>query len=270
MDQNFNKIKEPESAVHRDFLKKGALTITPFLIFTRHIKEAVFVGTSHRLLIVCIFFLVLQSLQAQKGFKPIFDGKTTTGWHTYGKTSVGAGWKVEDGVLHFDPQAAKNGQGGDIVTDAEYENFHLKLDWKIEPKGNSGIIFYINEDPKKFTNPFKTGLEMQVLDNDGHPDGKITKHRAGDLYDLIQSKSEPVKPAGEWNTAEIISKKGKLTFILNGVVVVKTILWDDNFKKLLSKSKFATWPDFATFKKGKIALQDHGNNVWYRNIMIKE
>ena len=85
--------------------------------------------------------VIAQTVQAQKGFKPIFDGKTTTGWHTYGKTTVGAGWKVEDGVLHFDPEAAKNGQGGDIVTDAEYENFHLKVDWKVAPKANSGIIF---------------------------------------------------------------------------------------------------------------------------------
>lgn len=212
----------------------------------------------------------IQITHAQKGFKPLFDGKTTKGWHTYGKNSAGAGWKAEDGILHFDPDAAKDGQGGDLVTNAEFENFHLKLDWKIAPNGNSGIIFYVNENPQKYQNTFSTGLEMQVLDNDGHPDGKITKHRAGDLYDLVQSKSEPVKQVGEWNSAEIISNKGKLTFILNGVVVVDTILWNDDFEKLIAESKFAGWPGFGTFKKGKIALQDHGNNVWFRNIVIKE
>lgn len=211
-----------------------------------------------------------QIIQAQKGFKPLFDGKTTNGWHTYGKDSALAGWKVEDGLLHFNPDKAKDGQGGDLVTNAEFENFHLKLEWKISPNGNSGIIFYVNENPQKYENTFSTGLEMQVLDNDGHPDGKITKHRAGNLYDLIQSKSEPVKPVGEWNKAEIISNKGKLTLILNGVTVVETTLWDDNFKKLIDGSKFAGWPDFGTFKKGKIALQDHGNNVWYRNIELKQ
>lgn len=223
-----------------------------------------------KIITTVLVFTLFQTLQAQKGFKPIFDGKTTTGWHTYGKTSASSGWKVEDGVLHFDPKAAQNGQGGDLVTDAEYENFHLKVDWKVEPNANSGIIFYVNENAQKYKNTYETGLEMQVLDNDGHPDGKITKHRAGDLYDLIQSKSEPVKPVGEWNTAEIVSKNGKLTYVLNGVIIVETVLWDDNFKALVAGSKFATWPGFGTFKKGKIALQDHGNNVWYRNITIKE
>nr|WP_294782630.1 DUF1080 domain-containing protein [uncultured Flavobacterium sp.] len=222
-----------------------------------------------KIIIVALLFSLAQ-IQAQKGFKPLFDGKTTKGWHSYGKTSAGAGWKVEDGILHFDPEAAKNGQGGDLVTNAEFENFHLKLDWKVAPKSNSGIIFYINEDAQKYPNTYSTGLEMQVLDNDGHPDGKIIKHRVGDLYDLIQSKSEPVKKVGEWNTAEVISKKGKLTLILNGVVVVETVLWDDNFKKLIAGSKFADWPGFGTFKKGKIALQDHGENVWYKNILIKK
>lgn len=223
-----------------------------------------------KIIVTALIFSLGQGIYGQKGFKPLFDGKTTAGWHSYGKTKAGSGWKVEDGVLHFDPEAAKNGQGGDLVTNSEFENFHLKLDWKVAPNANSGIIFYVNENPEKYKNTYDTGLEMQVLDNDGHHDGKITKHRAGDLYDLIQSKSEPVKPVGQWNTAEIISKKGKLTLILNGVVVVETVLWDDNFKKLIAGSKFATWPGFGTFQKGKIALQDHGNEVWFRNIMIKE
>lgn len=223
-----------------------------------------------KIIATILLFTFAQTIYSQKGFKPLFDGKTTAGWHSYGKNAAGAGWKVEDGVLHFDPETAKNNQGGDLITNAEFENFHLKLEWKVAPNSNSGIIFYVNENIEKYPNTYSTGLEMQVLDNDGHPDGKITKHRAGDLYDLIQSKSEPVKKVGEWNSAEILSKKGKLTLILNGVVVVETVLWDDNFKKLIAGSKFATWPNFGTFKKGKIALQDHGDKVWYRDIVIKE
>jgi hypothetical protein len=172
--------------------------------------------------------------------------------------------------LHFDPTAAKNGQGGDLVTDKEYTNFHLKLEWKVAANANSGIIFFVNEDLSKFKNTYETGLEMQVLDNNGHPDGKIEKHRAGDLYDLIKSTTEPVKPVGEWNTVDIVCKFGKLQMLLNGVKVVETMLWDDKFKALVAGSKFAAWPGFAAFQSGKIALQDHGDNVWYRNIMIKE
>lgn len=217
----------------------------------------------------CILLAVTQITKAQKGFKPLFDGKTTTGWHTYNKTTVGSAWQVQDGALHLDP--AKKGQdgGGDLVTDKEYSNFHLKLDWKVAPKSNSGIIFFVHEDPK-FHATYSTGPEMQVLDNDGHPDGKITKHRSGDLYDLIKSYSEPVKPVGEWNTAEIISKNGKLTLILNGVKTVNTTLWDENWKALIAGSKFAKWEGFGTYKIGKIALQDHGDEVWFKNILIKE
>lgn len=215
-----------------------------------------------------VLFATAQLANAQKGFKPLFDGKTTTGWHTYGKTTVGNGWKAEDGVLHFDPKA-KNKDGGDLVTDKEYSNFHLKIDWKVAPKANSGIIFFVKED-KKYSQTYLTGPEMQVLDDAGHPDGKIIKHNSGDLYDMIQSKSKAVKPVGEWNTAEIISKKGNLTLILNGVKVVKTTMWDDNWKALIAGSKFKNWDGFGTYKSGKIALQDHGDEVWFRNILIKE
>lgn len=224
---------------------------------------------SAALLLALGYGAVAQTAKAPKGFKLLFDGKTTTGWHTYGKTTVGQGWKVEDGAIHLDPKS-KNNDGGDIVTDKEYSNFHLKLEWKVAPKANSGIIFFVHEELPKYGQTYSTGPEMQVLDNDGHPDGKITKHRAGDLYDLVKSSSEPVKPVGEWNQAEIISKNGKLTFKLNGVTVVKTTLWDDSWKALIAGSKFAKWQGFGTFQSGKIALQDHGDEVWYRNIMIKE
>jgi hypothetical protein len=212
---------------------------------------------------------IAQAQSSKKGFTKLFDGKTAKGWHTYGKTTAGSKWVIEDGAFHFNPNGDSNG-GGDLVTDNEYSNFHLKIDWKIAPNGISGIIYYVKEDPAKYNQTYSTGLEMQVLDNDGHKDGKIPKHRSGDLYDLIKSSSEPVKPVGEWNTAEIICKDGKLEQYLNGVKVVSTTLWNDNWKTLVAGSKFANWADWGTYKSGKIALQDHGNEVWYRNIMIKQ
>jgi hypothetical protein len=207
--------------------------------------------------------------QNKKGWVKLFDGKTTNGWHTYGKSTIGNGWKAENGTLHLDPKAKQN-DGGDLVTDKEYSNFHLKLEWKVAPKSNSGILLFVKEDPAKYHQTYSTGLEMQVLDNEGHPDGKITKHRAGDLYDLVKSSSEPVKPVGQWNKVDVISNNGKLEFLLNGVKIVTTNLWDENWKNLIAGSKFAKWENFGTFKSGKIALQDHGDEVWYRNISIKE
>jgi len=164
----------------------------------------------------------------------------------------------------------QNKEGGDIVTNDSYENFDLKLEWKISKNGNSGILFLVNEDTAKYKYTYYTGPEMQVLDNKGHPDSKIVKHRAGDLYDLISSSSEVVKPAGEWNQAEIILNQGKLELFLNGTNVVTTTLWDDNWNKLVAGSKFKDMPGFAKSHSGKIALQDHGNEVWYRNISIKK
>lgn len=211
--------------------------------------------------------------QKGEGWQLLFDGQTTKGWHKYGNKPVGTAWKIADGTLYLDTTVKENWQikdGGDIISDEEFENFHLKLEWKIAKDGNSGIIFYIHEDTAQYKWPWMTGPEMQVLDNNGHPDAKIIKHRAGDLYDLISCSKETVKPAGEWNLAEIRSENGKLDLFLNGENVVSTTLWDENWKKLVAGSKFKEWPGFGTYKKGKIGLQDHGNTVWYRNIMIKK
>jgi hypothetical protein len=201
------------------------------------------------------------------GWQLLFDGQTTNGWHKYGGGAIGNIWSLADGVLYVDT-TVKGGEG-DLVTDAEYENFDLKLEWRIAKNGNSGIIFYVQEDTVKYKHTYETGPEMQVLDNDGHSDGKIIKHRAGDLYDLISCSKETVKPVGEWNAAEIKSVNGKLDFYLNGENVVSTTMWDDNWKKMVAGSKFKQWPDFGTFKKGKICLQHHGNRVSFRNISIK-
>lgn len=207
------------------------------------------------------------------GWTSLFDGTTLNGWHSYGKSEAGKAWIIDSGAIKLNASAKKDYQtqgGGDLVTNDEFENFDLKLEWNISKNGNSGIVFYIHEDTAKYKESWNTGLEMQVLDNDGHSDGKIPKHRAANLYDLIAASPENVKGPGEWNQAEIISNKGKLDLYLNGVKVVSTTLWDDNWKKLIAGSKFKDMPDWGTFTKGHIALQDHGNDVWYRNIMIKK
>ena len=211
-------------------------------------------------------------VQPETGWTSLFDGKTLKGWHTYGKKTVNVSCLIEDGAIFLNGSQKHDDEkgSGDLLTDNEYENFHLKIDWKITPKGNSGILFWVQEDSVKYKETYFTGPEMQVLDNDGHADGKIIKHRAGNLYDLIAGTEGVVKPVGEWNTAEIISNKGKLDLILNGVTVVSTNYGDDNWKTMVAGSKFKRWPDFGTAFKGHIALQNHGNDVWYKNIMIKK
>jgi hypothetical protein len=215
----------------------------------------------------------LSTQEKSEGWKLLFDGKTTNGWHSYGYSTVANAWNIDDGSLHLDVADRKNwpaNESKDILTNEEYDNFHLKVDWKLAKKGNSGIIVYVHEDKAKYRNTYETGPEMQVLDNAGHADAKIPKHRAGDLYDLISSSSEPVKPAEEWNHAEIMCKDGKLQFFLNGVSIVTTTMWNDSWEKMIAGSKFKSMPGFGTFKKGKIALQEHGEEVWFKNIKIRK
>jgi hypothetical protein len=209
-------------------------------------------------------------LLAKKGWKSLFDGKSKKGWHIYRGEATGESWQVENGILMFVP-INKPGvkTGGDLTSDEEYENYHLSLEWKISEGGNSGIIFGVKED-SMFKKSYLTGMEMQVLDNDKHPDAKIVKHRAGDLYDLISSTKENLKPVGEWNQAEVIYNNNTLQLILNGETVVSTTVGDDNWNKLVAGSKFRTMKGFGTFRKGRIVLQDHGDKVWYRNIKLKQ
>lgn len=216
---------------------------------------------------------LLSETEIAEGWISLFDGKSTAGWHKYGGAAVGSAWKVEEGALHLDANQKENWQikdGGDIVSDSSFENFHLKLEWKIDTCGNSGVMFYVHEDTAKYKFPWMTGPEMQVLDNKCHPDAKIIKHRAGDLYDILTSSPETVKPALEWNLAEIKCVNGALEFYLNGEKILATTMWDDAWKNALKATKWKDFPDFGTYKSGRIALQDHGNHVWYRNIKIRK
>lgn len=210
----------------------------------------------------------LTNKEKKQGWQLLFDGSTTNGWHSYNSSTLGSAWNAEGGTLHFS-KTDQNKTGGDAVTNEVFGDFELSLDWKIAKGGNSGIMFLVQEDPK-YRYAYYTGPEMQVLDNDGHKDAKIIKHRAGDLYDLITSTPETVKPAGEWNSVKIKLKDTKLDFWLNGTKVLSTTLWDDAWNKLVAGSKFKGLPDFAKFRSGHIVLQDHGDEVWYKNIKLRK
>jgi len=212
----------------------------------------------------------LTASEKNEGWDLLFDGQTMSEWHNYnkGKMESPSKWQVTpDGTIHFNPKA--NGTGGDIVSNKEYENFELSLDWKISNCGNSGIFYNVVED-SEIDNAYKTAIEMQVLDNVCHPDTKLPTHQAGDLYDLKAADPVTVKPAGQWNEARIIVDNLEVQFWLNGHRVVDFTMFDEEWDRMVAKSKFADWPHFAKTKKGKIALQDHGDKVWYRNIKIRE
>ncbi len=205
--------------------------------------------------------------EKKQGWVLLFDGKTTNGWHTYNTTTVSANWKVADEALMLD---TKEKGGGDIVTNDSYENYEFIVDWKISEAGNSGIIFNIQEDPK-FSDTYNTGPEMQVLDNIKASDNKKENHLAGLLYDMsgTAAQSQP-KPVGEWNNARIIQKNGHLTFYFNGVKTLDIQQGSDEWKNLLAASKFKTWTNFDTSPNGKIAFQNHGHEVAFRNIKIRK
>ena len=206
----------------------------------------------------------------------LFDGTSTEGWRGYNKESFPKGWIIEDGALKCNGSGrgeAGAEEGGDVIYDKKFSNFHLKLEWKISEGGNSGI-FYLGQEVEG--QPiYATAPEMQVLDNERHPDamlGKDGNRQAGSLYDLIPAKPQNAKPAGEWNSVEIIVYKGTVVHKQNGETVVEYHLWTPDWEELVAGSKFPgineNWAKVAT--EGYIALQDHGDDVWYRNIMIKE
>lgn len=210
--------------------------------------------------------------QKKDGWQLLFDGQDIAkNWHLFTKKDEIGGWSVDDNAMFFNPAL---GKGGDIVSDNQYQNFILELEWKIQDCGNSGIFFNVVED-KKYYATYLTGPEMQVLDNACHPDARYPMHRAGDLYDMLSCKFETVKPAGEWNRVRLKIENGKVEHWLNGHLLVQYEMWTDEWNSMIANSKFSiekdkNFADFGKAKKGHLALQDHGDKVWYRNIKIKE
>lgn len=224
---------------------------------------------------------VLNEQEKAEGWSLLFNGKNLDGWHNYGKKTVGTSWIVSDNAIYLDAKPNPDGgfqtaDGGDLLTAEQYADFDLQYDWKIGACGNSGVFFHVMEAPEKYPYGWMTGPEMQVLDNTCHPDSKIPKHRAGDLYDFIACTSETVHPAGQWNHARIIFQHGKLEQWLNDQKVVELQMFENGkptkqWLDLIAASKFPKIPapDFGLVTKGYISLQDHGNMVWFKNLKVR-
>jgi hypothetical protein len=210
---------------------------------------------------------------SDSGWTSLSGENALSSWHTYGKKKAGAAWNMDSTSIHLKP-AEKNGYrtagGGDLVSNDTFGNFDLRLEWKIAPKANSGILIFVREDTSRYQETWNTGPEMQVCDIDSNEDAQSLKHEAGDLYDLIASRIMSARPAMEWNQVEIVSYNRRLDFYLNDVHIISTGLWNEAWKKRIASSKFKDMPGFGSFYSGHIALQDHGGEVWYRNIKIKK
>ncbi len=227
----------------------------------------------------CVKGPVNQLTDAEKAqdWKLLFDGTTSTGWRGYNKKNFPAAWIVEDGTLRCQSEISRGeagkSDGGDIIYSGQlFSNFDLRLEWKVASGGNSGI-FYLGKEVADWP-LYKSALEMQILDNERNPDsfrGNNGNRKAGSLYDLIPANPQNARPAGEWNSIEIVCDQGKIVHRQNGVLVLQYELWTPEWKTLVSKSKFPElnpdWENIA--KEGLIGLQDHGSDVWFRNIKVR-
>ena len=237
----------------------------------------------HRLLAICLFGLPVvmlihsSELCAQapdgsslltlvEGPKPLFDGKTLTGWRTY-QNKVANSWQVKDGILSNKGNKDTSTKHADLITEKEFENFELVLDWKIAPQANSGILYMVTEE---FGSSYLSGPEYQLLDDQGYPEKIEDWQKTGANYAMDPPLMDATKPAGEWNHTKIIVNRGHVEHWLNGKKVVEYELWTDTWKQHKANGKWKDAKGYGLAKKGHIALQDHGGEAGFKNIMIKE
>lgn len=230
--------------------------------------------------------------QDADGYYVIFDGTSTNGWRGYGKDALPSRWSIEDGCLKFSGTGTGEGQtgeGGDVIFAHKFRNFELELEWKVSKGGNSGIFYLAqevttkNEDGTERYEPiYISAPEYQVLDNANHPDAKLGvdgNRQSASLYDMIPAKTQNQNPFGEWNKARIMVYKGTVVHGQNDANVVEYHLWTQQWTDMLQASKFSQekWPlAFELLNncggenhEGYIGFQDHGDDVWFRNVRVK-
>ena len=230
--------------------------------------------------------------QDKDGYYVIFDGETLNGWRGYGKDNAPSRWTVEDGCIRFTGSGTGEGQtleGGDLIFAHKFQNFQLELEWKVSKGGNSGIFYLAQEvttkkedGTERYEPIYISSPEYQVLDNANHPDAQLGvdgNRQSASLYDMIPAKPQNQNPYGEWNKAKFMVYKGTVVHGQNDANVVEYHLWTQQWTDMLQASKFSQekWPlAFELLNncggenhEGYIGLQDHGDDVWYRNIRVK-
>jgi hypothetical protein len=209
---------------------------------------------------------VLTEQQIADGWKLLFDGQTMNGWRTF-KNKEQNTWEVIDGTLHCkSPDDTTANKRADIMTNDQYESFELAFDWKIAPTHNSGVMFHVTEE---YDVPYGSGPEYQVIDDTGYPGKLKPTQLSAANYDMQIAENKTMNPAGEWNTSKIVVNGAHVEHWLNGSKVLEYELWSDAWKKQVADSKWKEFPGYGQAKKGHIDIQDHGGEVWYKNIMIK-
>ncbi len=205
---------------------------------------------------------VLTEEERALGFELLFDGESLGHWRGFKRADLPAGWTVDDGIIHFTPGV----EGGDIITREPFDDFDLRLEWKISEGGNSGIFFRVTEEAER---TYHSGPEMQILDDSRHVDGGDPKTSSGANYALHAPSEDVVRPVGQWNEARIVAEGSRVEHWLNGVKIVEYELGSDEWEALVAGSKFAEWPPYGRQRSGHIGLQDHGDHVWFRKIRIR-
>ncbi|MEX0661110.1 MAG: DUF1080 domain-containing protein [Balneolaceae bacterium] len=214
----------------------------------------------------------LTEAEIEEGWTLLFDGESTDQWRGYNMDSFPEiGWEAEDGLLVFNPPSEEERTSPlDIITKEIYSDFEFKIDWMIERGGNSGIFYHILEQERAI---YWSGPELQLLDNENHPDaeqGINHNRKAGSLYDLIPADPQNTKLYSEWNSVKIVSNGSTIEHWQNGEKVVEYERWTEEWFNMLHESKFKGFPEFGAMRQGHLGLQDHGDEVKFRNIKIRD
>jgi hypothetical protein len=205
--------------------------------------------------------------KTESGWVTLFDGgDPSKNFRGFRKDAIPSAWVVKDGCLVHQKTAGDHTAAGDLVTREQYGSFELELEWKVTPGGNSGIFYHATEDTN---NIWENAPEMQILDDSTHNDGKDRLTSAGADYALYPAPVGAVKPVGQWNQVRIVADKGHIQYFLNGVKMCDFTRGSDDWKGRVARSKFSKMPRYATNARGHIGLQDHGDEVWFRNIRVR-
>ena len=210
----------------------------------------------------------LTKKEQKSGWKLLFDGKSFNGWRGYNMPEAPDCWYIEEGALNMLTEGGEESALG-IITDKKYNNFALSLEFQLTKAANSGIIFQVGEDPK-YTYPYETGSEFQVIDHENWPDTLTDYQICGANYAMYAPIVKPFKPVGDWNQVLLVVDGNKVTQVLNGEVVVEYEKYSDEWNELRNSGKWSDYPDYGKFDEGHISLQNHGTKVIYRNLKIKE